>query len=429
MTEDDRSLPNEAASEPGTPAPSGPRRPTISELALGGALFVSDNVSTRLQVTGEPEPAPPTLAGVLRPAAEWDQPDPLAAARQTTIGMLVEARAKAGHGSRFLDRATDSLGRTLDRATRPVRRSTLLRPVRRRFHQYQARGEAIVDRWAETGRREEVRSRAVAEASLGTFMQRSVSDLTQSEQVQILVQQVVQSQSTGLIEEILEEIRERMVSLDVALARRLRRPPVAVPPFRAAYLRARPTLALVAGAERTMAGQYAGFASRSLAAAVDLTLLMVVLSLATTFINSLLSLFNVEALLGRFLPAGGLPEVASVGAAGLTGMLLIIGYGVISWSLNGQTIGDFLLGVRVVRTDGRRVSFGRAIARMFGSYVAGLALFIGFLWPLVDGRRQGWHDKIAGTVVVYDWPAVPDEAFLREELQVSAVLPRQQRPL
>ena len=429
MTEDDRSLPNEAANEPGTPAGAGPRRPTLSELALGGALFVSDNVATRLQVTEEPEPAPPTMTSVLRPVAEWDQPDPLAAARQTTIGMLAEARAKAGHGGRFLDRTTDSLGRTLDRATRPIRRSTLLRPVRRRFHQYQARGEAIVGRWAETGRREEARSRAVAEASLGTFMQRSVSDLTQSEQVQILVQQVVQSQSTGLIEEILEEIRERMVSLDVALAQRLRRSPAAAPPFRAVYLRARPTLALVAGAERTMAGQYAGFASRSLAVAVDLTLLMVVLSLATTFINSLLSLFNVEALLGRFLPAGGLPEIASVGAAGLTGMLLVIGYGVISWSLNGQTIGDFLLGVRVVRADGHRVSFGRAVLRIIGSYLSGLLLFAGFLWALVDGQRQGWHDKLAGTVVVYDWPAVPDEAFMREELQVSAVLPRQQRPL
>ena len=278
MTEDDRSLPNEVASEPGTPAPSGPRRPTLSELALGGALFVSDNVATRLEVADEPQPAPATLASVLRPAAEWDQPDPLAAARQTTIGMLAEARAKAGHGGRFLDRASDSLGRTLDRATRPVRRSTLLRPVRRRFHQYQARGEAIVDRWAETGRREEARSRAVAEASLGTFMQRSVNDLTQSEQVQVLVQQVVQSQSTGLIEEILEEIRERMVSLDVALARRLRQSPTAAPPFRAVYLRTRPTLALVTGAERTMAGHYAGFASRFVALVIDLTLLMIALS-------------------------------------------------------------------------------------------------------------------------------------------------------
>ena len=46
---------------------------------------------------------------------------------------------------------------------------------------------------------------------------------------------------------------------------------------------------------------------------------------------------------------------------------------------------------------------------------------------LFDRRRQGWQDKLAGSVVVYDWPAVPDETFLREELNVSGVLPWQQR--
>ena len=50
--------------------------------------------------------------------------------------------------------------------------------MRVRFQRYQARGEAIVKGWTETGRREEARSRAVAEVSLGGLMQRSVSDLS-----------------------------------------------------------------------------------------------------------------------------------------------------------------------------------------------------------------------------------------------------------
>lgn len=400
------------------PPPADPRRPTLSELALGGVLVVGDNFAARLEVA-PPPPPDRTLDSVLRPAAEWDRPDPLAAARQTTVGFLAEARTHAGRGGRFLGEASDALGRTLDRATRPIRRSALLRPVRRQFHRYQARGETIVARWTETGRHEEARSRAVAQASLGSLMQRSVNDLTQNEGVQVLVQQVVQSQSTGLIEEIVEEMRERMVSLDVLLARRLRRAAVAEPPFRRAYLRLRPTLVGRPGVELTMAGHYAGFASRLVALIVDLSILMVVLSLATTFINSLIGLFNVEALLGQFMPAGGLPVAFGAALAGLAGTLLVIGYGIVSWSMNGQTLGALLLGVRVVRADGHRLSFGRAILRMVGSYVAGLALFIGFLWALFDGRHQGWHDKLAGSVVVYDWPAVPDEEFLREELHLS----------
>jgi len=154
---------------------------------------------------------------------------------------------------------------------------------------------------------------------------------------------------------------------------------------------------------------------------------MVAVSLATTFINALLSLFNVDALLGRFIAGDGLPAAVGAAVTGLTGTLFIISYGIIGWSLNGQTLGGLLLGVRVVRSDGRRLSFGRAVLRMIGSYLAGLALFIGFLWALFDRRRQGWQDKLAGSVVVYDWPAVPDETFLREELNVSGVLPWQQR--
>ena len=406
----------EHAPSPQEPTP--PRRPTLSELALGGALIVSDNVAARLEIVPPAEPPPPTPESVLRPVAEWDVADPLTTARHTTIGLLTEARASAGRGSRRLDATSDALGRALDQATRRVRRSRPLRPLRARFHRYQARGEAIVKGWTETGRREEARSRAVAEASLGGLMQRSVSDLTQNEGVQVLVQQVVQSQSTGLLEEIIEEIRERLVSLDVLLARRTRQW-ADTPPFRADYLRQRPTLVGRPGVAHTLAGHYAGAASRLVAMVIDLSLLMVALSLATTFINALLSLFNVDALLGRFIAGEGLPAAMIAAITGVTGTLFIVAYGIVGWSLNGQTVGGLLLGVRVVSTEGRRLSFGRAVLRMVGSYLSGLAIFIGFGWALFDRRRQGWQDKLAGSVVVYDWPALPDETFLRDELTTS----------
>ena len=43
---------------------------------------------------------------------------------------------------------------------------------------------------------------------------------------------------------------------------------------------------------------------------------------------------------------------------------------------------------------------GKLLIRYLGYYVSTLALFLGFLWIAFDPRKQGWHDKMANTVVV-----------------------------
>jgi len=40
------------------------------------------------------------------------------------------------------------------------------------------------------------------------------------------------------------------------------------------------------------------------------------------------------------------------------------------------------------------------IGRYFGYYVSGLILALGFIWIAFDKRKQGWHDKLAGTLVI-----------------------------
>lgn len=78
-------------------------------------------------------------------------------------------------------------------------------------------------------------------------------------------------------------------------------------------------------------------------------------------------------------------------------------------SERGQTIGDRVNRIAVrsdplrTGTDGR-ASYGQAFGRsvMVGLFL-GLSFFGGFLdflWPLWDRRRQAWHDKVAGTIVV-----------------------------
>ena len=69
-------------------------------------------------------------------------------------------------------------------------------------------------------------------------------------------------------------------------------------------------------------------------------------------------------------------------------------------SYNGQTPGKMICRLKVTRIDGGSLSFLQALWRTFGYYLNQLTLFIGFLWVAVDNRKQGFHDKIAGTVEI-----------------------------
>ena len=71
------------------------------------------------------------------------------------------------------------------------------------------------------------------------------------------------------------------------------------------------------------------------------------------------------------------------------------------WARSGQTPGMQMMAVRVVRdSDGGPVTGGQAILRFIGYWVSGAVFHLGFAWILIDRRKRGWHDLIAGTVVV-----------------------------
>jgi len=70
---------------------------------------------------------------------------------------------------------------------------------------------------------------------------------------------------------------------------------------------------------------------------------------------------------------------------------------------NGLTvvlIGGIVFGLQVVRADGRPVDWSTAIVRALGCFLSLVVVGLGFIWIAFDDQRQGWHDKIAGTVVV-----------------------------
>jgi uncharacterized RDD family membrane protein YckC len=84
------------------------------------------------------------------------------------------------------------------------------------------------------------------------------------------------------------------------------------------------------------------------------------------------------------------------------GSLLVVlaAYGAIMWKLRGSTVGDIVCNLRVVRDDGREMDWPTAVVRALGCFLSFIVMFLGFIWIAFDGQRQGWHDKIAGTLVV-----------------------------
>jgi uncharacterized RDD family membrane protein YckC len=71
------------------------------------------------------------------------------------------------------------------------------------------------------------------------------------------------------------------------------------------------------------------------------------------------------------------------------------------WRYCGATPGKLALAVKIVdAATGQAPSTGRLVVRFLAYFVSALPLYLGFLWVAVDRRKQGWHDKIAGTVVI-----------------------------
>ena len=68
--------------------------------------------------------------------------------------------------------------------------------------------------------------------------------------------------------------------------------------------------------------------------------------------------------------------------------------------IQGKTPGKMVMGVEIVKTDGSPIGFGRAILRYVGYIISSIILFIGFLMIAFDSKKQGLHDKIAGTCVI-----------------------------
>ena len=129
--------------------------------------------------------------------------------------------------------------------------------------------------------------------------------------------------------------------------------------------------------------QYAGFGIRLGAYIIDAIIIGFIVGILTA--------------IGRAINSDSLVGLSS-GVSGAIGFFYLVYF----WATSGQTPGKRILGLRVVGRDGRTGGIGwvPAIIRWIGYLISGAIIFIGFLWILWDGQKQGWHDKLAGTHVI-----------------------------
>lgn len=74
----------------------------------------------------------------------------------------------------------------------------------------------------------------------------------------------------------------------------------------------------------------------------------------------------------------------------------------IFWVLKQATPGKMVVSVKIVDAKtGRPPTKFQYVVRYLGYYVSMLPFGLGFLWVAFDPKKQGWHDKIARTLVIY----------------------------
>lgn len=132
---------------------------------------------------------------------------------------------------------------------------------------------------------------------------------------------------------------------------------------------------------------YAGFWQRFAAFVIDWLIVSVIsVPLMTVFFGA--EFFSLEA--------AGAWELATA----LVVAAAVIGF----WRYCGATPGKIAMDIKIVDAKtGGPPSTARLVVRFLCYFLSAAPLYLGFLWIAIDRRKQGWHDKIAGTVVIEEF--------------------------
>ena len=124
----------------------------------------------------------------------------------------------------------------------------------------------------------------------------------------------------------------------------------------------------------------------------------------TVAASGILAFSNVpETIILAYGGASGWPYMYAYPATGnlLLQLVLPALAVLIFWVTRQATPGKMAIRARIVDAEtGARPSTAQFLGRYLAYYVSMLLFGLGFIWVGIDARKQGWHDKLAGTVVV-----------------------------
>ena len=150
--------------------------------------------------------------------------------------------------------------------------------------------------------------------------------------------------------------------------------------------------------------EYAGFWIRVGASLIDVALLLMVTLPLTLMIYGSEAVWNSEEIIlgpADFLINYSLPFFATI----------------IFWMYKSATPGKMILKLKILdEKTGNKLTIGQSIGRYLAYFPATIVLLLGIFWVAWDKKKQGWHDKIAGTVVIIHDEATVPLSQLQESL-------------
>lgn len=133
--------------------------------------------------------------------------------------------------------------------------------------------------------------------------------------------------------------------------------------------------------------EYAGFWIRTLAALIDSAFVMMITTPA------LLAIYGMSFINSEKIVNGAWNIIISWIFPALAVILF--------WLYKSATPGKMITKIKIVDAKtGNKPNKGQCIGRYFAYYVSVIPLLLGIFWVGLDKRKQGWHDKIAGTLVI-----------------------------
>ncbi len=150
-----------------------------------------------------------------------------------------------------------------------------------------------------------------------------------------------------------------------------------------------PQADLLAQGAGTGVRRYAGFWIRFLASIIDSIILLILTWPLLYYI------YGADMFSGTEMVKG----VADI----LLSYVFPLVFSVVLWMKYGGTPGKRMLGLRLINEEtGENLDVGKSIVRYIGYIISALVLLLGFIWVAFDKKKKGWHDHMAGSVVIVE---------------------------